>query len=169
MGAALGGQEGRIQCRRALIRSRTREEGESLWSWSVQQWRAAGFLLCELTNARPFSLRKRGRFWSRKTNFFSGGGRNASSIFSEARPKCSPEGIRKFPLSSNQGGLASSHTNEATASWQWLNFLEARAPQEAKIVHINMEEKSLTFYQAQARVGAIATLAGERVREVRRR
>ena len=89
-----------------------------------------------------------------------------AQFFPGTPPKCPPEGIQKFPLSSNQGGFASSHTHEATASWQWLNFLEARAPQDAKIVHINMDETSLKFYPAQARVGAIATLAGERVREV---
>ena len=58
------------------------------------------------------------------------------------------------------------HSPEATATWQWLNFLETRAPQENKIVHFNMDETSLKFYPMQARQGAIAISPGERLEDM---
>ena len=66
-------------------------------------------------------------------------------------------------------GSRARHSRQATAAWQWLNFLEARAPPGKKIVHINMDETSLKFYPAQARAGSIATFPGERLSDMRSR
>ena len=37
--------------------------------------------------------------------------------------------------------------SQASAGWQWGNFLESLSPPEEKIVRINMDETSITFWQ----------------------
>ena len=62
------------------------------------------------------------------------------------------------------------YSRQATAAWQWLNFLEAQAPQGKRIVHVNMDETSLKSYAAQARAaGSIATFPGESLSDMRSR
>ena len=72
----------------------------------------------------------------------------------------------KFAFLDLQSCLLENPEAEAHAAWQWLNFLEGRAPQGKKIVHLNMDETSLKFYPAQARQGAIATLPGQKLSDM---
>ena len=55
---------------------------------------------------------------------------------------------------------------QATASWQWVNFLESQAPAGKRIVHLNMDESSVKLYPVQCRRGAIALSQSERLKDV---